>query len=371
MSDKLRVELSPSEIQIEPGGSAVEAVVTLQNLGAVVEQYLVEVIGLDPEWFSAPVGSVGLFPQDTDQIRITFHPPKRQNLRAGSYPFQIKVRSRGGAQEELTSGTLAVRGFAVYRLDLTPFKQTGRGSGRFTVQLTNTGTGDTRVSLEARDSEEACAIRFPKDDTPLVPAGSKTELPLVITPKSRPLVGPERRYDFTVTARPKDSRGEAKTAPGQFTYRPLFASLAWVRRAIVYLVIVLGILVIANLVLASSFPGEFPRRVQIAKSEACGAIARVPLLGILCPGGPAPTIVADRNCTFDQGFSDFAKSDPQLIGDCTTRVSYDGFGNGIQYTTNGVLFWLKGSNTSYFYTKDSLYAYIDKKSRLLDGPGNR
>jgi hypothetical protein len=50
-------------------------------------------------------------------------------------------------------------------------------------------------------------------------------------------------------------------------------------------------------------------------------------------------------------------------------VAYDDFGNGVQYSQKGVLFWLKESNTVYLFTGDSVYAYVQDKPRLLDGSG--
>ena len=48
---------------------------------------------------------------------------------------------------------------------------------------------------------------------------------------------------------------------------------------------------------------------------------------------------------------------------------YDEFGNGLQYTKKGAMFWLKASNTVYFFTGDSVYAYVQDKPHLLDGSG--
>ena len=88
---KLLVELSPSRIEVEPGSAPVEATLTLQNLGNVVEQYTADVVGLDAEWFTAPVASIALFPQDRDQLRVSFHPPKRVGVKAGTYPFVCSI----------------------------------------------------------------------------------------------------------------------------------------------------------------------------------------------------------------------------------------------------------------------------------------
>src|SRR5262249_16044375 len=148
-------ELSPSRIEVEPGSAPVEATLTLQNLGNVVEQYTADVVGLDAEWFTAPVASIALFPQDRDQLRVSFHPPKRVGVKGGSYPFKIVVRARSGAQQESIDGNLDVRGFAIFRLDLLPRRQTAR-LGKFRLQVANSGTADITLALEARDQEEAC-----------------------------------------------------------------------------------------------------------------------------------------------------------------------------------------------------------------------
>src|SRR5438105_15168218 len=115
-SERLSVDLTPARVEMEPGGSPVEVVVTIQNLSDVVEQYAVELGGLDADWYTAPVTSVGLFPQDSDQVRITLHPPRRPGIKAGSYKFRITVRARGGGGEAgiaVADGLLDLRGFAV------------------------------------------------------------------------------------------------------------------------------------------------------------------------------------------------------------------------------------------------------------------
>ncbi len=284
MSDKLLVELAPSHLEVEPGAAPAETVVTVQNLGSEVDQYNVEVLGLDPEWFTAPLAAVGLFPQDREQVQISFHPPKRPGLRAGVYTFNVRVRSRGGVEEQSVKGMLDVRGYAVFRLDLTPRRQSGRGRGNFRAELNNTGTADVQVELSARDDEEACRFRFTKDDAPMVPANSKIEAPFVIEPKERPWVGPERSYDFTLTATPKDARGDPQTATGQFTHRPYLPSWGPIVRAAWKTLIVLGLLLLAVVLFKTGTTGEFLRRLQVVKEEVCqSGLRQVPVLNSICP----------------------------------------------------------------------------------------
>src|SRR5205823_536345 len=113
--ERVRVRITPDRVDVEPGAAPAEAVVTLQNLGDVVEQYTVDIVGLDGDWYTVPVTSVGLFPQDTDQVPVRFHPPKRRGMKAGAYHFRVRVRSRSGAAHE-AEGVLDVQGYAVFRV---------------------------------------------------------------------------------------------------------------------------------------------------------------------------------------------------------------------------------------------------------------
>jgi hypothetical protein len=353
---------------MEPGGSPVQVVVTLFNSADVVEQYTLEVTGLESDWYTAPVNSVGLFPQDSDTLQLTLHPPRRPGVKAGTYPFRVIARSRGGLQEHSAEGILDLRGYAIYRVNMTPRQLTGGGSGTYRVELSNTGTADSRMRLEGRDAEDTCRFKYPKGQEVLVAANTKTEVPIVVQPKRRPWVGADRAYDFNVTVRPVDTRGEPQTVSAQFTQHPPFRRLP-ILPILKWLLIVLVILVVLGVLAANEIPQQLGQRVRIASAQLCGAVplGRVPVLGGACPEAPAGSN-PDR-CVFALGFKAFATEQERLVGRCTTDEYYDRFGNSIQWTTTGVLFWLKSSNTVYFYERDSLYSYVDGKLRLLDGSG--
>ncbi len=372
MPDSLLVQLQPHQIEVEPGGTPVEAVLALQNLGRVVEQYTTEVSGLDADWFTAPVASVGLFPQDREQLRISFHPPRRPGLKAGTYPFRILVRARGGAEQETVEGVLDVRGFAVYRLDVTPRRLTGRRSGNYRVQLSNTGTADARLSLEGRDEQDALRFKFGHGGSALIAAGSKTELSLNVRPKRRPWLGPERTYGFKISAKPQDARGEVQTVEAEYTHRPLFTSWKPVRRVMGFVVLLLFIGFVITILSSVGVFGELPRRMAIAGAQVKTAACRVPVLDRLCPADVVvakPEPAAPEACKFEYGFKDFADAEPKMVGNCTSYVAYDGFGNGLQWTEYGVLFWLKASNTVYYFVGDRVYAQVDNQTKLVDAPG--
>jgi len=278
------------------------------------------------------------------------------------------VRSRGdSAATASAEGVLDLRGFAVFRTDMTPRRQTARGQGTFRLQLINSGTADVRLGLEGRDDENLCTVRFPKGEEQTVTAGSRLEVPVIVRPRSRPWVGPDRAYEFSVAARPLDARGEPQTVAGQFTHHPLFRSLR-IGGLLKLVAVIVVLLLLFILAFSTGLADEFGHRTQVAAGQLCGSLYRVPVLGRGCPQpGALPKEAA--NCVFTEGFKEFADAESGMVGTCTSDVQYDGFGNGIQYTTKGVLFWLKASNTTYLFSGDSVYAFVQGKARLIDGSG--
>jgi hypothetical protein len=126
-------------------------------------------------------------------------------------------------------------------------------------------------------------------------------------------------------------------------------------------------------VFASGAPDAFPQRAGSAVGSVRGATCGVALIGFLCPPGTANAFqqlpAQDTACQFEFGFKEFADAEPKLIGECSSPVVYDKFGNGAQYTRNGLLFWQKQSNTVYFFQGDSLWAHVQGHTQLLYGSG--
>ncbi|HLZ29932.1 MAG TPA: hypothetical protein VKV73_21640 [Chloroflexota bacterium] len=316
----LSVELTPARAEMEPGASPVEVVLTLHNLSNVVEQYTVEVSGLEADWFTAPVISLSLFPQDRDQVRISLHAPKGPGLRAGAYPFQVTARARSGSADQSAHGVLEVRGIAIYRIvDLAPRRLTSRGPGTFHLQVANTGAADVRLGLEGRDTDDECTFSFPKQES-LVAAGARVELPVQVKPRKRPWVGPERSYDFTITAHPTDARGDSQMASAQLTYRPPFRAfpiwpiLKWLLIALALIVVVVGLY-------ALGIPQEFGRRAEVAQAQSCGSLRNVPVLGGVCPTRSSTLPQANAPCAYEFGFKEFADAEPAMVAACTLPSS--------------------------------------------------
>lgn len=222
MSAIIRVALSHKELRIEPGQRG-ELALTIQNLSQIVDQFLLEVEGLDDDWVTLAPPRISLFPQDGGQVMVGIHPP--DTARAGSYDFAVKAVSRENPIEwARVRAAVEVTPVFQFDLSLSPQRKSAvAGQATFGVQLTNPGNVDLTLGLSAADPEEGCTYRFDPPQV-TVAAGGSAEVGLTVTPK-RPAQGQGKLYSFTVRAAPVDARQRARTASGQLECKPQVVSL--------------------------------------------------------------------------------------------------------------------------------------------------
>ena len=222
MSAVIRVALSRKTLRIEPGQRG-ELSITIQNLSEIVDQYIVEVQGLDDAWLTLVPPRISLFPQDEGHVRIKLHPPER--ARAGTYEFTVKVVSRENPVEFSTAqGTLDIAPVFLFDVSLAPQRKTTTGEDvPFSVQLNNPGNTDITLQLSVADPEDACTYAFDTDQVTLE-AGGSTTVPLSVAPKQG--AGDKGRlHSFTVRAAPVDAPQKARTATGELACEPQVVAL--------------------------------------------------------------------------------------------------------------------------------------------------
>jgi len=222
MSAIIRIALSLKELEIEPGQKG-ELGLTIQNLSEIVDQYIVEVEGLDPAWITTSPPRISLFPQDEGQVTIELRPP--QAARSAAYDFAVKVISRENPVEwSRVEAVLRVTPVFLFEVKLSPQRKVVRGEdATFKVGLKNPGNVDLALSLSAADPEEACTYRF--DPAQLtVEAGATKIVPLTVSPPGA--AGEERRlHTFTVKVAPENAPEKARTVTGQLECQPRVVSL--------------------------------------------------------------------------------------------------------------------------------------------------
>ncbi|MFC2005147.1 hypothetical protein ACFLUY_02870, partial [Chloroflexota bacterium] len=217
-SERIRTSLSPTSIEVAAGGIPVQATLELQNLGDIVDKFVVEVEGIDESWYSRSASSIALMPQATDQVVISFQPPKKKGVRAKAYPFAVAAKSQN-SPEEVTSilGSMEVLPLVEYKLGVRPYRVTTRRKGKYRINLTNNSVSDANVSLEATDLDEGLNLRI-KEENPIVPSWNSIEIPMVVKPKKGSIMGERRRFDITLTS--TDATGNSQTVNCEMSQNP-------------------------------------------------------------------------------------------------------------------------------------------------------
>jgi uncharacterized membrane protein len=240
VSERIRVSLSPTDLQVNAGGAPTPTWVTVQNLGEIVDKFLIEVEGLDETWYSRSASSIALMPQATDQVQISLQPPKRKGVKAKVYPFAITVRSQSTA-EDATSvvGQLEVLPAVEFKLGVRPYRVSCRKKGTYRINLANIGVSDAEFTLDATDMDEGLRFRF-KTDNPTVAAWNTVEVPMTARPKRGSGVGEKKRYDISVTA--IAGEGNTQSVNCELYHNPLIGSwksiFRWVWRIFILAVVV-------------------------------------------------------------------------------------------------------------------------------------
>jgi hypothetical protein len=224
MSSRIKVNLAPSTLQVNAGGEPIEASITVQNLGDIVDRFSFQLDDLDPAWFTLSESGVSLFPNDRAQVRIKFQVPKKAGIKSGTYPFNLRVVSDSNRDEySAVQGNLEVSPLAEFHLDMSPKRVETRKRAEYRITLANSGTSDLTFDLKARDTEEGCHFWFTPQN-PVVPAWKTVVVKLTGQPKRRPWLGEKKRYDFTLAANIQ-GKTESRSLNGELIYRPRWRSL--------------------------------------------------------------------------------------------------------------------------------------------------
>ncbi|MFP3898146.1 MAG: hypothetical protein ACLFVD_02425 [Dehalococcoidia bacterium] len=222
VSDRIRASLSPMALQVQAGTFPMQAELQVQNLGEIVDKFLVDIEGLDGSWYNRSASSIALMPQASDQVQISFQPPKRKGVKARAYPFAVVIRSQSAPEESATiAAQLEVLPSVDFKVGISPYRVSCRKKGKFRVNLANIGVSDIKFMLAATDLDEGLRFHF-KTENLEVPAWNTVEVPLIARPKRGSTVGEEKRYDITVTA--TAGEGNVQTANCELHHSPLIGS---------------------------------------------------------------------------------------------------------------------------------------------------
>jgi hypothetical protein len=249
MSASILLSLSATKLEVAPGES-VETTVTIRNQSKIVDQFGIRIQGLSPTWWTLSTPSVSLFPGDQGEAKLTIHPPKEAETKAGSYSFQVRAVSQANA-EEMTEeeAYLILRGFLVWDVEMSPTKVVGE-SGTYRVTASNSGNTDITLIFKGKDAEEALDYTFNHDEV-IVPAGENALITLQLCPKKGKKAKKGKVYTFQVLVRPAEAKvpsRETRTINGQFEYQRQRRRPSWIWILLIIIIVAASFFLVVFLI---------------------------------------------------------------------------------------------------------------------------
>jgi hypothetical protein len=198
MVEKVELKVEPEEVRLV-GGDKMEVKATIKNTGQTIDQLTLDVEGLEPDWYTLPVSSVALFPNDEDDLRILIHPPRALNSKPGTYPFRVNITSKENPDEITSSeAVIAIRPPLDLELVISPQSITGR-KGLYDVTVKYPGNRDLTVNLDACDTGKKlrCTV---EPSIFSIPAGGMSNSRVEIKPGLLAFFGGKKKFEFQVGA---------------------------------------------------------------------------------------------------------------------------------------------------------------------------
>jgi hypothetical protein len=225
--------LSPTAMAVTPGGE-VTTEVRVHNIGAVVDEITVEVLGEAAAWSTVMPPVVSLFPGAEETVRIVFRPPVAADGPVGEVPFGVRVRSRedpaGSVVEE---GALDVAPFLVLDAELVPRTSRGRKTAGHDLAVNNRGTRPVEVTLTAVDPDEN--LSFALDPPAVVVPPNSAAFAKVKVRATRPFrSGPPQSRPFNVVV--EEEGQPLAVVAGMMVQEETIPR--WIRRAAFWTIIV-------------------------------------------------------------------------------------------------------------------------------------
>lgn len=255
MPDPL-LRLDPSRLVVQPGGQ-VRTVVTITNVGSIVEGFRIDVLGDGPaEWADVSTPEVSVYPGQEASAVVTLTVPARSGAPSGVVPFGIRAVSLvDDSACAVAEGDLEIGQVGGLQAKITPVNSSGRWSARHRIEMTNWGNAPVRLRLTASDPDDRLGFLLSPDEVDL-PLGGSASARLKVRTRAPALRAQPARLPFKVVGEPDpppSSPGQPPAGPpsavpdplrpvldGAFTQRPIL-SRGTVTAAVVAVVAVVAL----------------------------------------------------------------------------------------------------------------------------------
>lgn len=153
----LRVQVEPQALEVAPGSPGTVRVRAV-NGSQQVEEYAVDVIGVDAAWVRADPARVTLLPGAQASVAVTLAVPAHRPPESGTRVLGIRFRSVAGGAGRVEEVALTIGAMPAAELVVEPQQARGSGGARFRARVTNTGNTPLEIAVSGEDLEGAVTV---------------------------------------------------------------------------------------------------------------------------------------------------------------------------------------------------------------------
>ena len=231
---RIGILLGATQFSVIPG-STVHLPILLLNRGVQEDNFRLGVTGIPANWISTDSAITRLRPGESKELMVTIHVPRSPQAGAGRTPFVIQFSSQVFPDELAeASCILTVAAFSQFSVTLEPVTFEAGQPGRVTVSnqgntldtyaLNFQSPGNLLIfqkpvqvarpgSQPGTQRVETGYAEIPPGDRFQVEAGQSAAYPFRARLRSRPIVGGQGSYPYTVIVR--STEGRLHDLPGQ------------------------------------------------------------------------------------------------------------------------------------------------------------
>ncbi|MGI8665882.1 MAG: COG1470 family protein [Jatrophihabitans sp.] len=246
-------------VEVKPGSDAT-CTIRIRNTGVVVDQFVLDVVGIIGGWASVVPAVLNILPGDEAVANVTFAPPRSSSVLAGDTAFAVRVMSREDvAGSVVQEGVVTVLPFAEIVAEIVPRTSRTRRKGEHELAIDNNGNQPLRVAVLAADPDNALSFRCVPTD-PVTEPGTATFVKITARPVKRRWRGPDERLPFQVVASPE-------------TGTPVTVEAAVLQRAVIPkgLLLAAGVLAVAVVALAVLWQAVLKPSIKSTASDTAVA----------------------------------------------------------------------------------------------------
>ena len=252
---RIGVLMQTTQFTVAPGGR-VDTTIVLINRGLHSDDFQLHVEGIPSGWISTPSPITRLEPGAQSEVELSIQPPRGPESPAGRHRFIIHVSGKEDSDQGASVDcVLIVTAFSAFSCDLQPVELEMSQSARVVVK--NEGNIPETYHLTFQSPNDA--LRFeptpgqvadthgwsqivPPEASALValriPAGETGLYEFQTQPKSRPLLGGEKIYPFSV--RVEAASNQAKTLQGRLLTKAIIPVWVFPAAALILLSVLCG-----------------------------------------------------------------------------------------------------------------------------------